>query len=748
MVTAGVYLLMRTSPLIEYSSTVLILCLWLGSITTVFSSLIGLFQQDIKKVIAYSTMSQLAQEFFKFRHQTIYEKILINTMYNIYTTIIFICCAGTKLYIYNTNIFRFFFLLLVFLVFKKKMKEMKNMCLSCLLICPTSIIEHGNKINPTLSSKNIKQDYNLKSLWCRAFNNYKQIKISPYYVTGFADAESCFLINILAKSDIKIGYLVSLAFKIKLHAKDIILLERVRNYLDKKGAIYARKDGYVDYVVTSKKDLEIIVNHFDNYFLITQKFSDYKLFRQVYELIICKQHLTIEGLKKALSIKSALNNGLSDSLKTVFPNIIPENRPKVINQKIPDPHWISGFVDGEGCFFVTLINKSKGAGLIFKVTQHIRDAELLKSFVGYLGCGRYYTCSPRAGDYIVTKFDDIKTNIIPFFNKYPVLGNKASDFCKFKQVAVLIENKTHLTLQGLTKIKLLKSGMNKVTVKSELSHSSKQLPVNSLNKKIKSGKFYTIVNKLSTKGVGKRYYSTIINKNDCNDSLFNEWLSGLIDGHGEFILSKKGYASFKIIISTSDKTVLYAIKHKYGGSIKNIAGSNSWRYKLHSKKGLIKLINSVNGHIRNPTRILKLYKICLLYNIELNEPKPLTYNNAWFSGFIDADGSIYLNEQSGQLSISITQKNKYLLDPLISLYSGRVQPIQSKEAFQYSIYKKKEVLDLVDNYLSKYPLKSGKIHKLSLIKKFYLCKDYMHLDVHQLDKHNEWIKFKKEWDKL
>jgi NADH-ubiquinone oxidoreductase chain 5 len=59
MVTAGVYLLMRSSPLIEYSSTVLLICLWLGAITTVFSSLIGLFQQDIKKVIAYSTMSQL-----------------------------------------------------------------------------------------------------------------------------------------------------------------------------------------------------------------------------------------------------------------------------------------------------------------------------------------------------------------------------------------------------------------------------------------------------------------------------------------------------------------------------------------------------------------------------------------------------------------------------------------------------------------------------------------------------------------
>jgi NADH-ubiquinone oxidoreductase chain 5 len=52
MVTAGVYLLMRSSPLIEYSNIVLLLCLWLGGITTVFSSVIGLFQQDIKKIVA------------------------------------------------------------------------------------------------------------------------------------------------------------------------------------------------------------------------------------------------------------------------------------------------------------------------------------------------------------------------------------------------------------------------------------------------------------------------------------------------------------------------------------------------------------------------------------------------------------------------------------------------------------------------------------------------------------------------
>src|ERR1700693_6202092 len=59
MVTAGVYLLIRCSPLIEQSEFALTVIMITGAITTVFSSLIGLFQQDIKKVIAYSTMSQL-----------------------------------------------------------------------------------------------------------------------------------------------------------------------------------------------------------------------------------------------------------------------------------------------------------------------------------------------------------------------------------------------------------------------------------------------------------------------------------------------------------------------------------------------------------------------------------------------------------------------------------------------------------------------------------------------------------------
>src|SRR5215475_4734985 len=59
MVTAGVYLLIRCSPLIEQSQLALIIIMVLGAVTAFFGGSVGLFQNDIKKVIAYSTLSQL-----------------------------------------------------------------------------------------------------------------------------------------------------------------------------------------------------------------------------------------------------------------------------------------------------------------------------------------------------------------------------------------------------------------------------------------------------------------------------------------------------------------------------------------------------------------------------------------------------------------------------------------------------------------------------------------------------------------
>ncbi len=59
MVTAGIFMVSRMSPMFELSETALIVVMVVGAITALFMGLLGIVQNDIKKVVAYSTLSQL-----------------------------------------------------------------------------------------------------------------------------------------------------------------------------------------------------------------------------------------------------------------------------------------------------------------------------------------------------------------------------------------------------------------------------------------------------------------------------------------------------------------------------------------------------------------------------------------------------------------------------------------------------------------------------------------------------------------
>jgi NADH-ubiquinone oxidoreductase chain 5 len=64
MVTAGVFLIIRCSPLYEHSPKTLIFVTIVGAVTSLFAASIGIFQNDLKKIIAYSTCSQLGYMVF------------------------------------------------------------------------------------------------------------------------------------------------------------------------------------------------------------------------------------------------------------------------------------------------------------------------------------------------------------------------------------------------------------------------------------------------------------------------------------------------------------------------------------------------------------------------------------------------------------------------------------------------------------------------------------------------------------
>ncbi len=132
--------------------------------------------------------------------------------------------------------------------------------------------------------------------------------------------------------------------------------------------------------------------------------------------------------------------------------------------------------------------------------------------------------------------------------------------------------------------------------------------------------------------------------------------------------------------------------------------------------------------------------------MELKYANNIIFNDGWLSGFIDSDGSVYFNEASGQVFIGISQKNKYLLEPLIHIYGGRVDISSPKiEAFKYVTYRKTELFNLVDNYFTNYPLKTAKMKRVNLIKNFYLL--IIDRKSKDINKFNEWVKFKDRWEK-
>jgi proton-translocating NADH-quinone oxidoreductase chain L len=94
MVTAGIFLLIRCSTIIEYSNNTLMFIIFSGAITAFISATISLFQNDIKKIIAYSTCSQLGYMFLACGF-SIYNFALYHLITHAFFKALLFLCAGS-----------------------------------------------------------------------------------------------------------------------------------------------------------------------------------------------------------------------------------------------------------------------------------------------------------------------------------------------------------------------------------------------------------------------------------------------------------------------------------------------------------------------------------------------------------------------------------------------------------------------------------------------------------------------------
>jgi hypothetical protein len=133
-----------------------------------------------------------------------------------------------------------------------------------------------------------------------------------------------------------------------------------------------------------------------------------------------------------------------------------------------DPNWVVGFVDGEGCFCVSvrrspMMRRHGGWQLqpVFHVYQHQDHREVLEAMISFFGCGRLRPKGPKSNvlAFTVESLRDLEAAVLPFFCKHSLVVKRA-DFEAFAVIVRSMRAKEHLTRSGFERIVRLAYGMN------------------------------------------------------------------------------------------------------------------------------------------------------------------------------------------------------------------------------------------------------------------------------------------------
>jgi hypothetical protein len=131
-----------------------------------------------------------------------------------------------------------------------------------------------------------------------------------------------------------------------------------------------------------------------------------------------------------------------------------------------NPYWLSGFVDGEGTFYVG-INRNSTMKFNFqvlpefRVVQHEKDIKLLYALRTYFKAGVVRKNHDTRQELRIRSLKHINKLIIPHFDRYPLLSQKKFDYLKFKSIIKLINQKKHLSLDGIKQIITISAKMNR-----------------------------------------------------------------------------------------------------------------------------------------------------------------------------------------------------------------------------------------------------------------------------------------------
>ena len=133
------------------------------------------------------------------------------------------------------------------------------------------------------------------------------------------------------------------------------------------------------------------------------------------------------------------------------------------------PEYVSGFIDGEGCFSVSVhphpsvrYGRRWLIAPCFQTYQHRDNLMILEAIREFFGCARITAKGPNSDvmTYSVYRRSDLESVIIPFFDRYPIVSRKHENFLKFREIVLAMQKNLHRTSDGFRRIVELAFSMN------------------------------------------------------------------------------------------------------------------------------------------------------------------------------------------------------------------------------------------------------------------------------------------------
>ena len=128
--------------------------------------------------------------------------------------------------------------------------------------------------------------------------------------------------------------------------------------------------------------------------------------------------------------------------------------------------YITGFVDGEGCFQISFsLRKKMKFGVeirpSFSLSQHKRNKDIILFLQKFFNCGGIrFSQKDQNYKYEVRSTQDLVKYVIPHFRSYPLQTDKKEQFQRFVEICEIIHSNHHLSREGLEKIIKLSDKIN------------------------------------------------------------------------------------------------------------------------------------------------------------------------------------------------------------------------------------------------------------------------------------------------